>query len=200
MRNFNKTNYQGRGLLGAAPEENKKVEEKPKREERFDSLKAARRARGECFKCGEKFGLGHKCPKSVQIHVLEELLEVLQLQEDETEDGIEGEESSEEELVLSECALAGTMGKRSIRLQGLVQNQEVLILVDSGSSNSFIAKKLVNKLGMETQPIVPTRVTLADGGQISCTQKVPKLDWWCQAQSFTSDLKVLQAYSLEDMT
>lgn len=69
MRNFNKTNYQGKGLLGAAPEENKKVEEKPKWEERFDSLKAARRARGECFNCGEKFGLGHKCPKSVQIHV-----------------------------------------------------------------------------------------------------------------------------------
>lgn len=120
------------------------------------------------------------------------MLEVLQLQEDETEDGIEGEESSEEELVLSECALAGTMGKRSIRLQGLVQNQEVLILVDSGSYNSFIAEQLVNKLEMETRPIVPTRVTFADGGQISCTQKVPKLDWWCQVQSFTSDLKVLQ--------
>lgn len=63
----NKMPFQGKGILGAAPEDNKKAEEKSKWEERFDSLKAARRARGECFKCGEKYGPGHKCPKSVQL-------------------------------------------------------------------------------------------------------------------------------------
>ena len=63
----NKMPFQGKGILGAAPEDNKKAEEKSKWEERFDSLKAARRARGECFKYGEKYGPGHKCPKSVQL-------------------------------------------------------------------------------------------------------------------------------------
>lgn len=75
----NKLSYQGKGILGAAPEENKKVDEKPKWEEQFDSLKAARRARGECFKCGEKYGPGHKCPKSVQLHVVEEIWDIFQL-------------------------------------------------------------------------------------------------------------------------
>lgn len=75
-KSFNKAPFQGKGILGASPEENKKIEEKPKWEERFDSLKAARRARGECFKCEEKFGPRHKCPKFVQLQVLEELLEV----------------------------------------------------------------------------------------------------------------------------
>jgi hypothetical protein len=101
-KGVSKVPYQGKGILGAVPDENKKLEEKPRWEERFDSLKAARRARGECFKCGEKFGLGHKCPKSVQIHVLEELLEVLQLQEDADPMGTEEEESSEEESEESE--------------------------------------------------------------------------------------------------
>lgn len=76
FRSVNKIPYQAKGILGATPEEAKKTEEKPKWEDRFESLKSARRARGECFKCGEKFGPGHKCPKSVQLHILKELLEV----------------------------------------------------------------------------------------------------------------------------
>lgn len=111
-------------------------------------------------------------------------MEVLQLQEDADPMGTEEEESSEEELVLSECALAGTMGKKTIRLQGLIKNQELLILVDSGSSSSFIAEHLVDKLKLITQPISATRVTIADGGQMQCTQRVPKVEWLCQGQSF----------------
>lgn len=191
-RTFNKTPYQGKGILGATPEEGKKLEEKPKWKERFDSLKSARRARGECFKCGENYAPGHKCPKSVQLHVSEELLEVLQLQESDEMEKEEGNESSEEkELVLSECALSGVIGKKTIRLQGLIQNQELLILVDSGSSSSFIAEHVVDKLQLSTQDIVSTKVTIADGGQLSCTKVVPNVEWWCQGQSFASELKVL---------
>jgi hypothetical protein len=73
--------YVAKGILGAHLEENKKGEEKPKWEDRYESLKAARRASGECFKYGEKWGPGHKCPKSVQLHVLDEFLEVLMLQD-----------------------------------------------------------------------------------------------------------------------
>lgn len=40
-----KIGYQGKGILGPVLEETKKVEEKPKWEDRFESLKAARRAR-----------------------------------------------------------------------------------------------------------------------------------------------------------
>lgn len=178
-KTFNKTPYQGKGILGAPPEEGKKLEEKPKWEERFDSLKAARRARGECFKCGEKYAPGQKCPKSVQLHVLEELLEVLQLQESDEMEKEEGNESSEEEeLVLSECALSVVIGKKTIRLQGIIQNQELLILVDSGSSSSFIAEHVVDKLQLSTQDIVSTKVTIADGGQLCCTKVVPNVEWW----------------------
>jgi hypothetical protein len=112
-----KTPFLGKGILGPSPDENKKVEEKPKWEERFDSLKVARRARGECFKCGEKYGPGHKCPKLVQLHVLEELLEVFLAQEEDSNKADDVEGTSDEELVLSECAVSGTVGKRTIRLR-----------------------------------------------------------------------------------
>jgi hypothetical protein len=36
-------------------------------------LKSFRRAKGLCFKCGEKWGPGHKCPKAISLHVVEEI-------------------------------------------------------------------------------------------------------------------------------
>jgi hypothetical protein len=46
------------GFLGAAPDI-KKPKEKPPQATWFDSLRAQRKAKGECYKCGEKFSPGH---------------------------------------------------------------------------------------------------------------------------------------------
>jgi hypothetical protein len=53
-------------------------------------------------------------------------------------------DSTEEVLALSFAAVEGVQGKKTMRLQGLIQNHEVPILVDSGSSNTFIRAELVN--------------------------------------------------------
>jgi hypothetical protein len=73
------------GFLGAPPEM-KKHEEKPPQATRFDSLRVQWKARGEYYKCGEKFSPGHKCPAQVQLHVLEELLESLHITDDTPEE------------------------------------------------------------------------------------------------------------------
>lgn len=65
------------GILGTIPEGDKK---QSKVEEKYDSLRAMRRAKGLCFKCGDKYAPGHKCAAQVSLHVLEELLEALQLE------------------------------------------------------------------------------------------------------------------------
>jgi hypothetical protein len=46
-------------------------------DEKMQPLRAQRRAKGECFRCGDKYQPGHKCAKSVPLHVVEELMEVL---------------------------------------------------------------------------------------------------------------------------
>lgn len=38
-------------------------------DDKLDALKLYRRKNGLCFKCGEKWGPGHKCPNHVSIHV-----------------------------------------------------------------------------------------------------------------------------------
>lgn len=45
-------------------------------------------------------------------------------------------------MSISHCAAVGVQGKRIVWLQGLIKNQEVLILIDSGSGN-FISETLV---------------------------------------------------------
>ncbi|KAF0915202.1 hypothetical protein E2562_034159 [Oryza meyeriana var. granulata] len=59
--------------------------------------------------------------------------------------------SSDEELVISESAVTGTAGRRTIRLQGLIHNQQVLILVDPGSSSNILSKQMVAKLQLKTK-------------------------------------------------
>lgn len=49
-RSSAKAGQVGKGILGPAPEEGKKIKEKPKWEDVYESLKAARKTRGECFK------------------------------------------------------------------------------------------------------------------------------------------------------
>lgn len=49
------------------------------------ALRAFRRARGLCFTCGEKWDPQHKCGQTVQLHVVQELVEMLQGDETEPE-------------------------------------------------------------------------------------------------------------------
>jgi hypothetical protein len=43
----------------------------------LSALKNYRRARGLCFKCGEKWSSAHICPATIQLHVVEELFEMM---------------------------------------------------------------------------------------------------------------------------
>jgi hypothetical protein len=51
-------------------------------------------------------------------------------------------ESAEEALAISVQAMKGTKGGKSFRLRGFWANQEVYMLVDSGSTNCFISEHL----------------------------------------------------------
>ena len=52
---------------------------KSESDDKMATLKAFRCRNGLCFKCGEKWSPGHTCPAQVSLHVLEELLEAMDL-------------------------------------------------------------------------------------------------------------------------
>jgi hypothetical protein len=53
------------------------VPEKWVASDKLDSLRRYRRARGLCDKCAEKWSFVHKCVAAAQIHVMEEVWELL---------------------------------------------------------------------------------------------------------------------------
>lgn len=53
-----------------------------------------------------------------------------------------------------------------MKIRALVQNKVLLILVDSGSSNTFINKSFVEMMGIPTVPMAPKKVRLANGNTL----------------------------------
>lgn len=158
----------------------------------FTALQAYRRGRGLCFKCGEKWAHGHKCRPTVQLQIVKELLEMLQ-HHDVASPGSPNDESDEDSLVvLSQEAVNGTEGPRTMRLWGMIEDKEVLILVVSGSTSSFLNSHTALLLKQKLEKIDQVKVKVANGQIMSCTKQLPNCNWWVQGHSFHTNLRVLE--------
>jgi hypothetical protein len=166
---------------------------------KVSALKSYRKARGLCFTCGEKWAPGHKCSNTVQLHVVEELLAMLQTSDSDTDQTSPGTEVFEDALAdthevlmsISKSAVTGSETTRSMRLVGNIQGHDVIILIDSGSSNNFISAHLASQLVGVKKLSHPVQVKVAGGGILSGDSEIPNCAWTCQGQSFTTPLKVL---------
>ena len=126
------------------------------------AIKAYRRALGLCFKCNAKWSKDHVCAPEV-LHAVDALWESIS-SEDSLADSVE-EFSHPEQccLALSKSALSGVPTTRSICFAGLLQSIPVQILVDSGSSSSFVNQALVSRLTGVVSVPVSTSVLVAGG-------------------------------------
>jgi hypothetical protein len=66
-------------------------------------------------------------------------------------------------------------------------------MVHSGSSETFISDKVVQKLQLPTVSISPLEVILFDGRKLmtETDKAVTHLSWWIQGHNFASEAKVL---------
>ena len=92
---------------------------------------------------------------------------------------------------LSLNAIAGTEAGDNVKLRALVHNKVMLILIDSGSSHSFISSSFMDKLGLPTQSTKSQQVRLANGDILLTDKMVPQLAWWCNGHTLHTDMKVL---------
>lgn len=165
----------------------------PPPDDKVESLKSFRRAKGLCFTCGDKWSKKHKCPDHVPLHVIEELIEVLQAEDPPTEEGEMGASSDDSEIMMlrSPEAVSKSSTKCTLRLHGFIGKRHILILVDSGSDCSFVNEQLVKEMDLTTEPTPPSTFVIADGNRMRCDSFVPQLEWGVQGHSFTQDVKVL---------
>lgn len=156
-----------------------------------------RKANGLCFYCGETFDAQHKnnCKKRPQLQpqlnalVLNDLDVVLT---DEVLNQLAVEDALAEDFCqLSLNALAGTEKGEAMKFRALVKNKVMLVLVDSGSTHSFISQNFLSTVGLSTQSIPAKQVRLANGDILISDQWVPHMDCWTNGHILHSDMRVL---------
>lgn len=154
------------------------------------AVKAYCRALGLCYKCNAKWTKDHKCAPEV-LHAIEALWESLE------PDDVPPEESTEETpteqvfLAISKSAVPGVPAPRTIRLLGSMSGIPVHILVDSGSSSSFISDSLAAKLHHQDSVHLSSCVQVAGGGVLQSSLLLRQVQWSVSSCLFSTDFRVL---------
>lgn len=160
---------------------------------KIKALRDYRRAQSLCFKCGEHWGHDHICPTSVQLHVVEELLELFGINTVfDSNEQVPAPETTKEVYAISRPALTGGVSSKAFQLRAWIQGHEVLMLVDSGGSTSFFNQRLFEQLeGVKPMPRA-CKVKVVDGGELICSAMVHQCRWYTQGCEFETDMKILQ--------
>lgn len=131
-----------------------------------------RREKGLCYTCDAKFTPTHRCPNKQYM--------LIECEEDDggsekefTEAATEPEELTIHHLSLQ--AYLGSPGKATIRFHGVIGGTHVQILLDGGSSDSFIHPRIAQHLKLSIEPARHVRVMVGDGNSMRGEGKVRQI-------------------------
>jgi hypothetical protein len=81
--------------------------------------------------------------------------------------------------------------RKTIRFGGFIGKQELSILLDSGSSSTFISEYVAQGCKSQLKPCSELQFVAADGLPMVSNQYIPGFQWFIQGQSFSYDVRVL---------
>ncbi|KAK6125713.1 hypothetical protein DH2020_040546 [Rehmannia glutinosa] len=153
---------------------------------------AARREKGLCYNCDEPFTFGHRCKNRITYMIMteEEELSYLHTTLDITEAPVPAQPQMEE-IQISLNAIAGEDGITTMRLYGESGEHKLHILIDSGSTLSFIQEATARRLGCHLEPAKPLLVRVANGQRMVSSYKATSFQWTMQGHLFTYSLRLL---------
>ncbi|XP_026400203.1 uncharacterized protein LOC113296079 [Papaver somniferum] len=94
------------------------------------------------------------------------------------------------DIEISLHALTGTHSSETIRIPGVLNKHSISILIDTGSTHSFIDSSLAQKLNYNVQPTSHMAVTVANGDKTVSSGIFKSLNWFMQGHSFSADLRL----------
>jgi hypothetical protein len=151
-------------------------------------LKEYRRMNNLCFKCGDKYSPSHTCATpTASLHMMEQsAVDGEQILSDDVLTALESTQfySMQDYCYLSLHAMSVQPQGKAIQLRALVQNQVMVILVDSSSSHTFLNVALAHKLKVTTTSVPQMIVKVANGQSLPCTTEVKQFAWWIQGHTF----------------
>ena len=106
-------------------------------------------------------------------------------------DGAEDSDTKETVLDVDHSLDAVLAKRKTMKLCGVINRLQVLILVDSGSVGSFVSKQLAQQITQEATACEPTQYVAADGSPMVCNTRIEKLHWSCQGHTFVSIVGIL---------
>uniref|UniRef100_A0ACD6AM41 Uncharacterized protein n=1 Tax=Avena sativa TaxID=4498 RepID=A0ACD6AM41_AVESA len=157
-------------------------------------LRDFRKVNGLCFRCGDKYSRDHQCKQTSQLLTIQlgDFGEIL------SDDTVHALELLEDPAGTSECchisvhALAGTESGHYLCLCTMVGNQVCLILVDSGSSHSFVNAEFARRVGCTVKPMSHVAVKVANNQMMYSESAAPGFSWWIQGHTFSHDMRLLE--------
>lgn len=103
----------------------------------------------------------------------------------------ESDSSDDDLMVLSAETQSNAHETAAIRLPCRIFNLDVVFLLDSGSSHSFISSRLTQNVTSKQQLPKQQKVRIAGGGHLLCNQFIPQCTWSAAGYEFQSDFKIL---------
>ncbi|KAL4570350.1 hypothetical protein LXL04_026002 [Taraxacum kok-saghyz] len=169
-----------------------------------------RRAAGLCFRCPEKYHLGHKCsPPQFFIIVDNEEPTTPDVEPPTPEPNMIDMEppfisnqtvpitdhhtfpDAPQFLALSPAALLGSSSPRALRVTGYIAGHPITVLVDCGSTHNIVQPRIAQFLYLPTTTIPSFSVMIGNGTHIHCHGYCPDVQVTLQAATFTIPFFVL---------
>jgi hypothetical protein len=158
-----------------------------------------RRARGLCYNCDEKWGLGRKC-KSTRLFIMEcedsdgeELQPIQQPRLLEEADSLSGgsEVNPETAPEISIQALTGSPSPKTMRILRYVNGCAVVILIDTGSTHNFMDPSIQQRAHLHLQSTTGLLVRVANEDSLCSTGKCVDIPFHIQGNTYHTDFYVL---------
>lgn len=146
---------------------------------------------GLCFNYDEKFYHDHKCAFKAFLLIADDD-EAFQ-EDNPVMEPLPDPPDTHELLqaLINLHTLSGHLAPETLRLLGHIAAQQVVILVDGGSTHNFIQEHLVHQLGRSPCTTTPLKVMVDNGHQLDCHLLHEAIPLHVQNVTFTVDLHVL---------
>ncbi|KAG6430462.1 hypothetical protein SASPL_108530 [Salvia splendens] len=164
----------------------------------WETQRRERTRLGLCWYCLEKYTREHMCSEVFyalmgakdEDDILTDELAHQHVESEQLDD--DGENMVITGDVSSIHVISPKIKPRAIRLKGRINDSEVSVLIDGGSTHNFIQPAVAERLSLCVHPIIPFRVFVGNGESLRCSHACLRTPITMQGYSFEIDLFILQ--------
>jgi hypothetical protein len=155
-----------------------------------------RREEGLCYCCDERYQPGHRCNRP-KIFLLEGMGVDEEPREEENAEEVLPVEELDDDVVNGELlgislhALVGSPTPCTMRLMGKIGAQMVVVLIDTGSTHSFIDPNIAKKASMPIHSGEKLTIMVADRATFPCQGCCTSVSFCLQGHFFSTTLHLL---------